>query len=43
MSRYGHIIPSNLYAKNKCLEKEVDTPTKKQSNATHCCKNIIKE
>jgi hypothetical protein len=28
-----------LVSKNTCHEKEVDTPTKKQSNATHCCKS----
>jgi hypothetical protein len=28
-----------LVSKNTCLEKEVDTPTKKQSSATHCCKS----
>jgi hypothetical protein len=38
MSRCGYIIPPNLYPKT-CPEKEVDTPTKKQSSATHCCKS----
>jgi hypothetical protein len=28
-----------LVSKNTCPEKEVDTPTKKQSSATHCCKS----
>jgi hypothetical protein len=27
-----------LVSKNTFPEKEVDTPTKKQSSATHCCK-----
>jgi hypothetical protein len=38
MSRCGYIIPPNLYPKT-CPEKEVDTPTKKHSSATHCCKS----
>jgi hypothetical protein len=28
-----------LVSKSTCPEKEVDTPTKKQSSATHCCKS----
>jgi hypothetical protein len=28
-----------LVSRNTCPEKEVDTPTKKQSSATHCCKS----
>jgi hypothetical protein len=28
-----------LVYKNTCPEKEVDTPTKKQSSATHCSKS----
>ena len=31
-----------LVCQNPCLEKESETPTKKQSSATHCYKNIIK-
>jgi hypothetical protein len=39
VSRCGYIIPPNLYPKTHVLKKDVDPPTKKQSSATHCCKN----